>query len=161
MSSVTSARKLAPGEKQVFRSLPVLRTAISLSVLLTAASIFGWYMLEASVRALFTWPQVLTLLFFVAFMIALMLAIGLSVVVATAEGLKVRNVLGTHHYTWDEVEGVGIGSGDAWAYLTLAPSERYPDGETTMVLAIQRAEGAEAATARVLELRELIAANRG
>lgn len=170
MSSVTPEQqgpeqqgpgKLGPGEKRVFRSMPVLRTSISLSVLLVAASLLGWYMLEASVRALFTWPQTATLLFFVAFMIGLMLAIGLSVIVATADGLKVRNVLSTHHYTWDEVEGVGIGSGDAWAYLTLAPSERHPDGETAMLLAIQRAEGAEAATARVQELRELVAANRG
>ncbi|MGJ6981242.1 PH domain-containing protein [Aestuariimicrobium soli] len=154
------AVSLAAGERRVFRSKPVLRTAVSLSVLLLAAAGFGWFMMDARVRAQFTWPQLATLIFFVVFMVALMLAIGLSKAVATAEGLVVRNVLATHRYAWDEVASVGIGEGDAWAYLTLSPSDQHPDGETAMLLAIQRAEGADVAQARVRELRELAAAHR-
>lgn len=163
MPAVTAAEHgaaLGPGEKKVFRSLPVLRTSISLSILLVAASIFGWFMMDARVRSQFTWPQIATLLFFIAFMVALMLAIGLSKAVATAEGLLVRNVVVTRRYPWEQVEGVGIGEGDAWAYLTLAPSTEHPDGETVMLLAIQRAEGGDTAQARVTELRELVAAHR-
>ncbi|CAI9398576.1 PH domain-containing protein [Aestuariimicrobium sp. T2.26MG-19.2B] len=154
------SERLQPGEKRVFRSLPVMRTAISLSVLLVSASLFGWFMLDPRVRAQFTVPQIATLLFFVALMVGLMMTVGLSSAVATTEGLKVRNVVSTRRYGWDELEGVSIGSGDAWAYLTLAPSQDHPEGETSMLLAIQRAEGVEASVERVRELRELIEANR-
>ena len=152
--------RLQPGEKRVFRSAPVMRTALILSALLVFATLFGWSMLDAQTKSQFTTPQVATLLFFLVMMVGLMVSVGLSVAVATPEGLKVRNGLSTKRYAWDRIEGIGLGSGDAWANLSLAPSDVHPEGETVMLLAIQRAEGSEVANERAAELRDLVRANR-
>ncbi len=157
MSVVTPA-PLGPGEQVVFRSAPVLRTAISLSLVVTLGALALWYALEGSIRAQFTAPQIITLAFFVLFMDALMLSIGLSVLVANSEGIRVRNCLVTRRYPWSQVLGANLGSGDAWANLHLGASQHHPEGETHMVLAIQRAEG-DRAPQRVAELQALIAAN--
>lgn len=155
---MTSDGVLAPGEQVVFRSGPVMRTSISLSLLVTIGSLALWFALDSSVRAMFTAPQIITLAFFVLFMDALMLSIGLSKLVATAAGITVRNCLVTRRYAWSQVEGANLGSGDAWANLQLAASQLHPDGETHMVLAIQRAEG-ERGEQRIAELQQLIRAN--
>lgn len=161
MSEQTSpaARRLTGSDRVVFRSAPVLRTAISLSLLLVASSVFGWSMLDASIRAKFTAPQLGTLIFFVLFMVGMMVTIGLSEVVADARGLRVRNCISSKFHPWAEVEGVTYGSGDAWPYLTLRPSERHPEGESRMMLGIQRVEGDES-VARVRQLRDLARANQ-
>lgn len=152
---------LAAGERRVYYSPPVMRTSIILSVML-AVCFFGlWFLLDASIRAQFTWPQVLTLLLFMLVMWAIMLGVGFSRVVATAEGLSVRNWFHHRRFTWDEVEDISFSSGESWPHLVLAPDASDPDGEGDhhMVLGIQRAEG-ERAFERVREFRALIRAQR-
>lgn len=157
--SPSVARRLTGSERVVFRSAPVLRTAISLSFLLVASAVFGWLMLDESIRAQFTAAQLGTLIFFVLFMVGMMVSIGLSHVVADAGGLRVRNCVISKFHPWAEVEGVTYGSGDAWPYLTLRPTERHPDGESRMMLGIQRVEG-DASELRVGQLRDLVRANQ-
>ncbi len=154
-ASTSRAAQLTGDQKVIFRSAPVLRTAISLSVLLVASSLFGWYMLDASIRAKFTGLQIATLAFFVLFMVGMMLSIGLSTIVADARGLTVRNTVSTKFHPWSEVEGVTFGSGDAWPYLVLRPSADHPEGNNRMMLGIQRVEG-DAAVERVRRLRDLV-----
>ena len=153
------AQRLRGDDRVVFRSPPVLRTAVSLSVLLVGSSLFGWYMLPLAVRTQFTWPQVATLAFFVLFMVGMMFSLGLSQAVADASGLTVRNCLVTRRHPWAEIEGVTYGSGDAWPYLQLGATDDHPEGRNRMVLGIQRAEGEQAVT-RVAQLRALIEAKR-
>lgn len=148
---------LQPGERRVFYSPPVLRTSIILSVMLLVVFVGLWFMLEKEIRALFTWPQIGTLIFFMAVMWAIMLGVGFSRLVATANGLDVRNWFINRHFDWDQVLGISFGAGDSWPYLQLRPTDRDPE-PSYMVLGIQRAEGEEAMD-RVREVRALINAH--
>lgn len=150
---------LAPGQKRVYRSAPVLRMATILSISL-AVCFFGlWFLLEQEIRATFTWPQIGTLLFFMVFMIAFMMGIALSHMTLTSEGITVRNGVFSAFHRWDEVVDLLYGPGDTWAYLRLAATPDKPEGRDRMVLGIQRQEGA-AATERVREVRAYIKAHR-
>lgn len=59
--------------------------------------------------------------------------------VPSETGLVVRNVLLTRQLEWAEILGIHFGSGDPWVLLDLS------DGDTLAVMAIQRADGAQAA----------------
>ncbi len=72
---------------------------------------------------------------------------------ADAGGIEVRNVLGTRHLAWDEVQRVAFPDGASWARLDLADDEYLP------VLAIQAADGARA-VAGIRTVRALHAAAR-
>ncbi|HSN42833.1 MAG TPA: PH domain-containing protein [Propionibacteriaceae bacterium] len=141
----------------VFRSRPALMTAISLSVVLVGGALLLWSAMGA-LRDKFTGPQVGTLIFFVLFMVGLMMAIGMSTLVASRDGVTVRNVVSTTRFRWDEIAGVSFSGGDPWAYLNLRSDHGIEDGETHMILAMQRAEG-DAVTEKIARLRELIAAH--
>lgn len=67
---------------------------------------------------------------------------------AVADGVEVRNMLGTRRYPWELVEHVSFPDGSAWARLEL------PDDEYVPVLAIQAIDGERAVTA-MRELRRL------
>lgn len=153
------AAPLAPGERRVFYSPPVLRTSILLSILLLVFFLGLWFLLEAEIRAMFTAPQVGTLVFFMVVMWAIMLGVGTSRLVATDEGIRVRNWLVSRSFAWDEIEGISFGSGDSWPYLHLRPTGDHPEGRTHMVLGIQRAEGPEALV-RAREVATLIRQHR-
>jgi hypothetical protein len=56
------------------------------------------------------------------------------------QGLTVRNVVYTRRLDWAQVVAVRFGGGNPWATLDLS------DGETLAVMAVQRADGARAAT---------------
>lgn len=124
------------------------------TVVLVGASLLGWFALPADIRVLFTAPQVGTLLFFVAFMVAFMWTVGLSYVRADAVGLKFRNGLRSHARTWDQVEGIRYASGDPWAFVELDG-----DPDRLALLGIMRTDGRRA-EALVHDLRRLHAANR-
>ena len=149
---------LAPGQKRVYRSAPVLRMATMLSISL-AVCFFGlWFLLEKEIRETFTWPQIGTLLFFMVFMIVFMMGIALSHMTLTSEGITVRNGVFSGFHRWQDVVDLIYGPGDTWAYLRLAPSPDKPAGRDRMVLGIQRQEGA-AAHERVREVRAYIRAH--
>jgi len=68
-------------------------------------------------------------------------------------GVRVRNILGSHHLPWSAVRSVRFERRSAWATLLLVT------GEEIAVLAVQSADG-ERAVAAIEGLRALLAANR-
>jgi hypothetical protein len=67
---------------------------------------------------------------------------------ADADGVEVRNMLGTHRYRWTQIEAVSFPDGSPWARLEL------PDDEYVPILAVQAIDGEHAVTA-MRELRRL------
>jgi PH (Pleckstrin Homology) domain-containing protein len=67
---------------------------------------------------------------------------------ADHDGVEVRNMLGTHHYRWSDIESVSFPDGSPWARLELPGDEYVP------VLAVQAIDGEHAVTA-MRELRRL------
>jgi hypothetical protein len=67
---------------------------------------------------------------------------------ADAEGLEVRNVIGTQHIPWSVVEAITFPDNKAWARVEL------PDDEYVPILAIQATDGEHAVRA-MRELRQL------
>lgn len=129
------------GLRTEFRSRPALVTGVALSTLLVVASLLMWMGLGPAIRAQFSLAQVLTLVFFLAVIVGVMLSVGLSSIRCDQQGLHVRNAVRTHHYAWPEVAGAELGGGDPWAYVLLRPTPERPDGETQMALAVQRSQG--------------------
>lgn len=67
---------------------------------------------------------------------------------ADAEGLEVRNIIGTTRVPWNLVEGVSFPDGAPWARVEL------PDDEYVPIMAIQATDGQHAVVA-MRKLREL------
>jgi hypothetical protein len=67
---------------------------------------------------------------------------------ADHDGVEVRNMLGTHHYGWTDIESVSFPDGSPWARLELPGDEYVP------ILAVQAIDGEHAVTA-MRELRRL------
>lgn len=74
-------------------------------------------------------------------------------VLADAEGLRVRNVLGETYLPWQVVTAVRLDEGEPWASLDLA------DDDQLAVMALQAHDGQHAVEG-VLALRRLLAASR-
>lgn len=124
------------------------------SVVLIGASLLGWFALPAEIRALFTVPQIATLLAFLAFVLAFLWALGLSYVRADGRGLRFRNGLRTHEHPWSEVTGIRYQPGDPWAFVELdSPVERLA------LMGVMRTDGARAESI-VADLRALHARHR-
>lgn len=69
-------------------------------------------------------------------------------VTADAEGVTVRNMLGSTRYPWEVVHGVSFPDGAPWARLEL------PDDEYVPLMAVQSMDG-DRAVAAIRELRRL------
>jgi hypothetical protein len=67
---------------------------------------------------------------------------------ADRDGVEVRNMLGTHRYSWAEIEAVSFPDGSPWARLELPADEYVP------ILAVQAIDGERAVTA-MREMRRL------
>ncbi|MFC7343797.1 PH domain-containing protein [Saccharopolyspora griseoalba] len=67
---------------------------------------------------------------------------------ADADGLEVRNIIGTTRLSWDQVEGITFPDGAPWARVEMAHDEYVP------IMAIQATDGQHAVVA-MRELREL------
>ncbi|QLQ15435.1 MAG: PH domain-containing protein [Micropruina sp.] len=143
-------------EEFVARPHASLRMAISLSVSLIAASLLGWQLTPLQIRALFTPLQIATLVFFVLLMVAIMLAVGLSIVRADERGLRFRNGVRRHEIPWADVKAFRFRPGDPWAFVLLRTElEQLP------LMGIQRTDG-QRAHDLVADLRaRLEAAYRG
>lgn len=124
--------------KRVFRPRRSLQTAVVLSVVLLVVWVLGWWLLPASIRELFTWPQLLTLALFVAVMIGVMLAIGLSRITTDAQGMTFRNGIRTRRVEWAQIHGFRFGEDDPWPYLIFADEGQRP------LLGIQRTDRSRA-----------------
>ncbi|WP_433869368.1 PH domain-containing protein [Saccharopolyspora sp. CA-218241] len=67
---------------------------------------------------------------------------------ADADGVEIRNIIGTHRYSWALVEAVSFPNGAPWARVEL------PEDEYVPVMAIQASDG-EHAVAAMRALRDL------
>jgi len=81
------------------------------------------------------------------------LLLGRPRVDADADGVRVRNILGSHRMGWAHVRSVRFDRNSMWASLSLT------SGEEIAVLAVQAVDG-ERAAAAVEGLRALLDANR-
>lgn len=142
-------------ERLAYTSAPALMTAVVLSIVLLALSMFGWWALGREIREQITWLQAATLLFFIFLMIGIMLSIGYSRLWANEDGVTVRNGPVLRRYRIDQIAGVRLRPGDAWSSLLLKG-----DGELKRkpVLAIQFLEG-ETGQHKVVQLRRWLVAH--
>ncbi|HEY9293804.1 MAG TPA: PH domain-containing protein [Microlunatus sp.] len=120
---------------------------------LVLVTIFGWFALPIHLRQQFTPFQIITLLVFLAAILAVIAMAALSVVRADQQGVVLRNGIRTHRLAWQQVHGVLYRQGDPWP--TLLTGDR-DDPHRQLVLGIQRTDGDRALRA-VAELRELYA----
>ena len=81
------------------------------------------------------------------------LALGRPRVDADADGVRVRNIVGSYALPWAMVRGIEFQRSSQWAALLLA------NGDELAVLALQAGDG-ERAAAAVEGFRALLAANR-
>ncbi|HEX2858118.1 MAG TPA: PH domain-containing protein [Propionibacteriaceae bacterium] len=139
-------------ESVTLRSMPALITGAVLSVIVVAGSVALWIGMGPITRSQWTWPQLVTIVFFLIVLVATMMAVGLSVVKVGPDGVTVRNAISTHHYTWDRVDDFVMNSGDPWVNLELRDDN--DEGATRMVLAVQRSEG-DAAEERLALLQAI------
>lgn len=142
-------------ERMTFTSPPALMTAVVLSVVTLMFSLYGWYAIGVDIRSRVSWFQGATLLFIIIAMIAIMLSIGYSRLWADEKGVTVRNGPVLRKFSVDQIAGLRLRSGDAWAYLLIK------DGNTVRrraVLSIQHLEGARAKK-KLRDLRAWLKAN--
>ena len=128
------------------RRLQLINATFGLALLVLAA--VGWYGLPSTVRALFTFSQIL-------FVIGV---IASSYVQADSHGLRLRNGLRTHVIPWSRVHKILLRRGDPWAFVLLRPTDGRPfevdlDADKQMLMGIIATEGAAARRA-VEELRQ-------
>lgn len=147
-----ASRKLA------YTSIPVLATALVLSMVLLAGSLYVWYALGPDIRAQVTLAQAGTLLFFVVVMIGIMMAVGYSRLWAGDGEVVVRNGPFIRHYPVSQIAGLRLRKGDPWAYLLVKDPEFEGGIRRRAVLAIQSMER-EGAGKKVRELRRWLKAN--
>ena len=142
MSSVNEPQpepREAP-DRLTFTSVPALLTAVVLSGTLLIFALYGWYAIGTDIRSQISWIQGATLLFFVIGMIALMLSIGYSRLWADEKGVTVRNGPVLRTFPVEQIAGLRLRSGDAWAYLLIKDGNGV---KRRAVLSIQQLEGAQ------------------
>ncbi len=142
-------------ERLAFTSPPALLTSLFLSGILLMFALYGWYAIGPEIRSQVSWAQGGTLLFFVIAMIGIMLSIGYSRLWADEKGITVRNGPVLRTFPVDQIAGLRLRSGDAWAYLLIKN-----DGgvKRRAVLSIQQLEGA-AGKRKLRELRDWLKTN--
>lgn len=153
---VAGAGEVSVPSRLVFTSTGVLMTAIVGSTVLMLAAMFGWYAIGPEIRSRMTWPQAGTLLFFLFFMIGAMMSIGYSRLWADEDGVVVRNGPLVRRFRIDEIAGLRLRPGDAWAYLLV--KDGSGGVKRRAVLSIQQMEGA-GARRKMRDLRAWLKAN--
>lgn len=126
------------------------RQATVWAILMPAAALFGWFALPVNVRTLFTVPQVLTLLFFLAVMLGIVAVLSAGWIKAGPAGVRYRNGLRTHEVPWDQITGIRYWSADHWPFLELVGDEERA------LLGIMRSDG-PLADQQVAEFRAVAA----
>lgn len=138
------------------RRLQVIIGVFGIALVVLAA--VGWYALPSSIRVLFTFSQLLTLLVILASILFVIGVIASSYVRADSSGLRLRNGLRTHVIPWSRIHKILMRRGDPWAFVLLRPADGRPfeadlDADKQMVMGIIATEGAAARRA-VEELRQ-------
>ncbi len=139
----------------VARPRVLIKHAVVWTVVLTSASLLGWFALSPDIRALFTVAQVATLIAFLVIMLGIVWLLAASYVRADETGLTYRNGARTHHTPWAEVEGIRFRDGDAWAFVEVGG-----DLGQRPLLGVMRTDG-QRAHELVADLRERWGQARG
>lgn len=143
-------------QRLVFTSTAVLATSLVFSVILMISAMYGWYAIGVGIRSQISWVQLATLVFFILLMIGIMLSVGYSRLWADEDGVSVRNGPVLRKFSLDEIAGVRLRQGDAWAYLLI--KDGHGGVRRRAVLAIQQIEG-DKARAKRSQLRAWLKAN--
>ena len=139
-SDKPAAAERGTPERLAYASPPALMTSVVLSIVLLSFSFFGWWAIGKEIRDQITWPQAATLLFFVLLMIGIMLSVGYSRLWADEKGVTVRNGPVLRTFPVEQIAGLRLRSGDAWAYLLIKDGNGV---KRRAVLSIQQLEGAQ------------------
>lgn len=150
-----SPREAEVPERLSFTSPPALMTSVFLSGVTLMFSLYGWYAIGPDIRSQVSWSQGATLLLIVFIMIAIMLSVGYSRLWADEKGVTVRNGPVLRKFTVDQIAGLRLRSGDAWAYLLIKDNGAI---RRRAVLSIQSLEGARGKR-KLRELRAWLKAN--
>ncbi|MDI2027358.1 PH domain-containing protein [Saccharopolyspora sp. TS4A08] len=135
------------------RPRKVRRVAIPIAIVLVVVfALVGTLLRDTPTGAIFTVADQVAMGF-----LGLLLAGGVMLLTrprlrADADGLEIRNIIGTQRVSWDLVQGVTFPDGAPWARVEL------PDDEYVPIMAVQATDGdhAVAAMRRLRELRRTI-----
>ncbi|TDD36650.1 PH domain-containing protein [Saccharopolyspora elongata] len=136
-------------ERVEVRPRKVRRVAIPIAVVLVLAfAVVGLLLRNTPTGVIFSVSDQVA-------MVALGLLLGGGVMLLTrprlradADGVEVRNIIGTQRFSWPLVQAVTFPDGASWARLEL------PEDEYVPIMAIQASDG-ERAIKAMRELREL------
>ena len=132
-----------------FRPKRIRRVTLVCAVVLVAVfTAVGLLLGDTPTGVIFRVSDQIAMVFLGVLLACGVLLLGRPRVRADAEGIDVRNVVTSNHYSWQDVLHVSFPDGAAWARLEL------PDDEYVSVMAVQAVDR-EHAVAAVRALREL------
>lgn len=131
------------------RPRKVRRVAIPIAVVLVVVfAVVGTLLRDTPTGAVFTVADQVAMGFLGVLLAAGVLLLTRPRLRADAEGLEVRNIIGSQRISWQLVQGITFPDGAPWARVEL------PEDEYVPIMAIQATDG-DHAVAAMRELREL------
>jgi hypothetical protein len=121
---------------RVYRPFGARLVVVVMAVTLVGAVTFLWAAMPAEVRAQFSWPQRITILFFFAAILLALWGMFRTSVTISDSGLVITNIFKVRSYDWAQVLAISLHRGDPWAVLDLS------DGTSVVAMAIQGSDGA-------------------
>jgi hypothetical protein len=121
---------------RVYRPFGARLVVVVMAVTLVGAIAFLWAAMPAEVRAQFSWPQRITILFFFAAILLALWGMFRTSVAISDSGLVITNIFKVRSYDWAQVLAISLHRGDPWAVLDLS------DGTSVVAMAIQGSDGA-------------------
>jgi hypothetical protein len=121
---------------RVYRPFGARLVVIVMAVTLVGAVTFLWAAMPAEVRAQFSWPQRITILFFFGAILLALWGMFRTSVTISDSGLVITNIFKVRSYDWAQVLAISLHRGDPWAVLDLS------DGTSVVAMAIQGSDGA-------------------
>jgi Bacterial PH domain len=121
---------------RVYRPFGARLVVVVMAVTLVGAVTFLWAAMPAEVRAQFSWPQRITILFFFGAILLALWGMFRTSVAISESGLVITNIFKERSYDWAQVLAVSLHRGDPWAVLDLS------DGTSVVAMAIQGSDGA-------------------
>jgi hypothetical protein len=121
---------------RVYRPFGARLVVVVMAVTLVGAVTFLWAAMPAEVRAQFSWPQRITILFFFAAILLALWGMFRTRVTISESGLVITNIFKVRSYDWAQVLAISLHRGDPWAVLDLS------DGTSVVAMAIQGSDGA-------------------
>ena len=143
------SRPLEVSLPHTFRPYGVRIAIYGLGGLLTLTVVVMWFAFPASIRAQFTFLQVVTVIGLGLMFYAAGYGLARSRLVAREDGLTVVNGYKARRFEWNEVLAISLRPGSPWAVLDLS------DGTSVPAMGIQGSDGQRAAR-QVAQVRALV-----